>query len=640
MSAALDESPTFDEPTHLTAGYSYWTKNDYRLDAENGNLVARWAALPLLFQDLRFPDPLSHAWFHSAAGLTSKQFFFELGNDCDGMLTRARLMMSLFGFALCLLVFSWARSLFGPLAGLLAEALMVFDPNMLAHSPLVTADVAAAFFFAAATWSLWAALDKVTPLRLTAAALSVTGLFLTKMSAPCFLLVAAILTVARLCSSQPVRVSIGKWRGAISARIRKCICFVAIAAVIGATLWVSIWAAYGFRYSALAQTGQPRDILEARWDYNLQGNPFAGVFTFVRQRHLLPEAFTYGATYVAKNSQARPSFLDQRWSNVGFRSFFPRAFLYKTPLALLGLLLLGSIALFYRKSETNQDSESSLSFLCLLPLFGLIVAYALFALSTRLNIGHRHLLPIYPAIFILCGATARLFQTRYVKIALVAIALLGGWDLVASFSVRPHYLAYFNETIGGPSNGYQHLVDSSLDWGQDLPSLRQWIDSLPADQRDNDKLYLAYFGVANPRHYGIGAQILPQEKPGGSLEPLRPGYYCVSATILQHVYEDDRGPWAAPYERAYQDGLNWIARIDPAPLSKEAPDAATEQRDERLRIFRSLRFGRLCAYLRHQKPVANIGYSILVFRLTGDDLNLALNGEPAELSPSIQVALE
>ncbi len=638
LTAALDESPTFDEPTHLTAGYSYWTRHDYRLDAENGNLPARWAALPLLFDKLRFPDPAGHPWHHSSVGLTSRQFLFELDNDSDAMLAQARLMMSLFGFGLCLVVFGWARSLFGALAGLLAEALMALDPNMLAHTPLVASDMAAAFFFAAATWSFWRLLQQITPIRFLTAALCITGLFLTKMSAPCFLVVAGALTLVRLCSSRPLEVSLGRLRKSVASRTRKMLCFGALALGIGAFLFLSIWTAYGFRYSALTETGRPREILDARWDFNLRDNPLGSVFQFVRQRHLLPEAFVYGATYVAKNSQARPSFLDQHWSNIGFRSFFLRAFLYKTPLAIFGFLALALIAgVLHWRRRRSDAADNAFDLVSLTPILILILGYSLFALSTRLNIGHRHLLPIYPAIFILCGASAHLLNRRKSVFVLASILLLGSWDVTASFSVRPHYLAYFNESIGGPANGYQHLVDSSLDWGQDLPALKEWLDALPpADARAND-VYLAYFGVAIPKHYGIKAHILSEENYGGTLEHLGPGFYCVSATILQHVYEDDRGPWAAPYERAYQSGLRWVSS---ANLDVGETGLAAERRNERLHIFQSLRFGRLCAYLRHQRPIANAGYSILVFRLTERDIELALNSPPAEMAPVIQVVLE
>jgi len=227
--------------------------------------------------------------------------------------------------------------------------------------------------------------------------------------------------------------------------------------------------------------------------------------------------------------------------------------------------------------------------------------------------------------------------------AAAAICLLISWDLFSSFSTRPHYLAYFNESVGGSANGYKHLVDSSLDWGQDLPELKSWISQLPPDQTQRPNLYLAYFGTAKPAYYGIEATILPEERYGAPLSSLGPGIYCVSATILQHVYEVERGPWAVVYEKAYQKGLAWSGSSeanDSSIVAVHSESSETDQRSNRLRTFRALRFGRLCAYLRHQKPIANVGYSILVFRLSQADIDTALNGPPAELTPGIEVAVE
>ncbi len=251
------------------------------------------------------------------------------------------------------------------------------------------------------------------------------------------------------------------------------------------------------------------------------------------------------------------------------------------------------------------------------------------ACSTRLNIGHRHLLPLYPAIFILCGSCAWFFKPHRSKIAATLVCLLISWQVFSSFSVRPHYLAYFNESVGGPANGYKHMVDSSLDWGQDLPELKSWISQLPSDQAQRSNLYLAYFGTARPAYYGIDATILPEERYGAPLSSLGPGIYCVSATILQHVYEVERGPWAAVYEKAYQSGLAWSGSREANDSSLVAVNSAapeTDKRSTRLQTFRALRFGRLCAYLRHQKPIADVGYSILVFRLSQADIDAALNG--------------
>jgi hypothetical protein len=122
---------------------------------------------------------------------------------------------------------------------------------------------------------------------------------------------------------------------------------------------------------------------------------------------------------------------------------------------------------------------------------------------------------------------------------------------------------------------------------------------------------------------------------------LGPGLYCVSATILQHVYETERGPWAAIYEKAYQNGVAWSGSHeanDSSVAAVRSDSLETDTRSVRLRTFRALRFGRLCAYLRHQKPMASAGYSILVFRLSQADIDAALDGPPAELAPSIEVA--
>src|SRR6266446_3919575 len=137
VTAVNTKSPTFDEPQHLTAGYSYWVTNDFRLDPENGNLPARWAALPLLLSDTKFVPLNDRGWQRADEGRTGHQFFYETGNDSDRMLGQARMMMSIFGATLCLLIYRCAREFFGVVGGLLAESIAAFDPNFLGHSALV-----------------------------------------------------------------------------------------------------------------------------------------------------------------------------------------------------------------------------------------------------------------------------------------------------------------------------------------------------------------------------------------------------------------------------------------------------------------------------------------------------------------------
>src|SRR5581483_11782005 len=236
-----------------------------------------------------------------------------------------------------------------------------------------------------------------------------------------------------------------------------------------------------------------------------------------------------------------------QWSIVGFRSFFPRAFLYKTPLPLLLLLVLAIVgALSNRRSWKIENIFN--------PLWGFALLYAAFAVTAQLNIGHRHLLPVYPALFIACGAVVHLLRRQRRTLFATVIALMLFWHIQESFAVRPNYLAYFNQIAGGPSHGHEHLVDSSLDWGQDLPELKNWIDAHQSNTKPRP-VYLAYFGTADPRAFEIEAESLVPDRFSRVPSNLRGGLYCISATTLQSVYALEIGPWSAPYERRYRMAL-------------------------------------------------------------------------------------
>src|SRR5437763_5684324 len=215
ITAAIDKSPTFDEPTHLTAGYSYWLKNDYRLDPENGNWPARWAALPLLLSRPSFPE--NAAWKQGDVGRVSERFLYGSGNNSDRVILLGRSMMAVVGAGLSLPIFFCSNRLFGAIGGLISELLAVFDPNLLAHSALVTVDVAAAFFFTAAIWSYFRLLQSANKLWLVTTALSWSGLFLAKMSAPAFLLVAVILATLGVLSSEPMTIRGIRFDGQVAA---------------------------------------------------------------------------------------------------------------------------------------------------------------------------------------------------------------------------------------------------------------------------------------------------------------------------------------------------------------------------------------------------------------------------------------
>lgn len=544
VTAVNTKSPTFDEPQHLTAGYSYWITDDFRLDPENGNLPAMWAALPLLFDHLKFVPANDRGWQRAEEGRTAHQFFYEVGNDPDRMIAQARATMSIFGAALCLLIFRIGREFFGLPGGLIAETIAAFDPNFLAHSPLVASDVPAAFFFTATVWTCWRLFQKITPARLIIAALSLSGLFLTKFSAPIVLPVLGAMSILRIFSRSKIAASISGLQVAPTEKWKKA-CAVATAwLALIAILFLAIWASYSFRYLAWTDNRASHEGTVWHWNYLLEDRGLSEkTISVARDHHLLPEAHLYGFAYVLKHGIDRPAFLNNQWSIVGFRSFFPFAFLYKTTLPFLLLLTLAVRgAITVRRSWKIEKVIN--------PLWGFALVYAAFAIPAPLNIGHRHILPIYPALFVACGAVVHLLRKNRIFATAIAVLLIA--QIADSVAARPDYLPYFNQIAAGPGRGYEHLVDSSLDWGQDLPGLKRWIENHRTVD-DRTPIYLAYFGTADPRWYAINAEmILPENQFSTTPSHLTRGTYCISATLLQSVYTNDLGQWCAPYEQRYQ----------------------------------------------------------------------------------------
>jgi hypothetical protein len=325
------------------------------------------------------------------------------------------------------------------------------------------------------------------------------------------------------------------------------------------------------------------------------------------------------------------------------------AFLYKTPLSLLAGLT-ASTAVLAVRLRTVKRTQIAQHLYKVTPLLVLFVVYWIFSLTSHLNIGHRHILPTYPVLYIFCGALGwaalRTFARSRATGLVVAAAISGllGWHATVAAGIYPHFLAYFSPVVGGPSEGYKHLVDSSLDWGQDLPGLKQW---LVANRHPGEPLYLSYFGTSEPDYYGIEAvrlAMLPnfdQTRPWSWCEP---GLYALSATMLQHVYMSQRGAWTAENEHQYQElrqnDANFRAlKASPEGHAELLNGIPFENWNKAWKIYEQLRFARLCHYLRARRPDAMIGYSILVYRLDRTELDVALNGNLHQLATAIERAL-
>ncbi len=629
-SSVRQESITFDELAHLTGGVTAWLTSDYRLFPQNPQLPQRWAALPLVIGGVR-PPPLDQtAWWSSDLEAIGHQLLYDSRNDHDVLLWRARLAMIPVGMLLGWTCYAWSRALFGTVAGVVALFACVFSPSIIAHGPLATSDLSAALTFTVCLAALWNALHRVTAVRLLSSALAAGLLFITKMSALLMIPVALVLTVSRVVQGRPMRWFGDRVRGSDRRGLATRCAIVLAAHIVGVV--IVIWASYGFRYTTFSEAVPGRDQMFRgdTIDTLTSGTALGRVITLAQRARVLPEPYLYGIAHVVNRSGRLPGFLNGQHSINGWWYFFPYCWLVKTPLSLFALLAIGGVFSWPFARSTRQRLRARRVVYRLAPLLVFLAIYWIAALASGLNLGERHLLPIYPAVFILVGGAAVLVSRRgpFAAIAVCLLLLSLGID---SVRIGPHYLAYFNAVAGGPALGYHHLVDSSLDWGQDLPGLKQWIDRTQRRSAARERVYLSYFGSGDPAHYDIDAmqvfsyQDWRRDRP---MYELRGGIYCISATMLQSVYTRAPGPWATAYEEAYQ-------RL--RPEFEGAAGAISAATRERAAAFDQLRIARLFSFLRKRDPDDQVGYSILIFRLSDEDVRRALDGPPIELVPRPQI---
>jgi hypothetical protein len=629
VGSKLSESTTSDELVHLTGGFTFNHFHDYRLHPENGILPQRIAALPATLAGAKFPSLAdSEYWRKSDAWVIGHEFFYETGEDHFPRLMAGRALIALFSVATGVLVFLWSRRLFGDTGALVSLIFFVFEPSCLAHGALATSDGCMAFFLLASVGAWWRHLHdgRARWWWLSAAAFGLACV--AKYSAPLLLPMFVLLALVRALAAEPLALLGRTWMtrgGKFGAAALSALGHGAVAALV-------IWAFFGFRFAAANPALPPFEHFIRPWEWLDSNLGIAGkILRGIAAAHLLPEGYIYGFAYVLETAQIRSAFLNGEFSTTGWPSFFVWAFALKTTLPLL----FASGAAFGLLARRTRGEWYRFA-----PLAVLFVVYWAFSITSHLNIGHRHILPTYPVLFIATGALGTWLASRRVVPALLVAGLLG-WHATEALRVAPHFLAYFNEIAGGPENGHRHLVDSSLDWGQDLPGLKTWLDTHAAK---GEPVYLSYFGTGEPDYYGIRARRLMFvngfKLPAPPVAPLEPGLYGISATILEQVYSPVHGPWTLALEQEYvaARGLEkeFAAFVrDPARRAELLRDAPAGKWETAAKRYEWLRLARLCHYLRVRGADANVGYSIFIYRLNADELRAATAGSLREWSDLI-----
>jgi Dolichyl-phosphate-mannose-protein mannosyltransferase len=530
LMAAVQKSPTYDEPVHLFAGYSYLKWHDFRVNPEHPPLAKALAAIPLLFLDV---DAAGVSRAERDIVQQRKEYGWELAhrffksNDTDRLFFYSKLVMISLAAMLGIFVFLWGRAVFGLAAGGAALMLYSFDPNIIAHSSIVHTDVPFALCFFAGTYFFWRTWKQFTWANLLCTALFFALSVITKFSFFVILPIWAILGTIRAFSSEPQQSQVTS-PSVVDRPWSKLVLLAIVLATSVIIAYVGIWSAYGFRFDAVSyERGQMpvgRLLSKGSWL-----NPLVSVNS---KYFLLPEAWVYGLADAFK-ALDRSSYLLGEISNEGFGLYFPIAFAVKTPLPTLLLLLVALGVVMARRRLRNDE------------IFLLVPVLVLFTVAvwSRFNIGLRHILPIYPFLFVWLGGAVQTIWASENQAARFATLLVGIWLLVSSVKTFPNYLAFFNELAGGPTNGHKVLVDSNLDWGQDLKGLKRWMD-----KNELKKIEFAYFGTMDPSYYGIDA--IPATGSitvfwrGGKASSAASPYIAISATYLAGLYLAQRDTYA------------------------------------------------------------------------------------------------
>ena len=502
--SAMGETQTWDEGIHIVAGYSYLKLGDYSWNVEHPPLVKIVSALPLALMGLA-------AQPYEADGKRKDQvrygidFLYKNRRDADSILLAARSANILLTLLFACAVAWWTRRRYGPEAGLAAATLCAFDPNLMAHGRYVTTDfpVTVFFFFACVLWVEY--LEKASPRRLLAAAAALGLALITKFSAVLLLPALAILYAAcwiRRPREFPVR------RAALAA------------ATLTATVVLMVAVVYWPETVRCWRTNVPRlSTLVVR------GNPTGEILFYLgRKLHLPAHAYLYGLNAVADhNAGGHSGYLLGMRSETGWWYYFPVVFAVKSTMAALGaaLLLLG--AGLWQAWRRQWVSPMVLG-LAVPP-----VLYFVFSMTSGINIGMRHILPVYPFLYV--GVAGWLATRANRRPGVYVLAALAALQIGECARITPDYLAFFNELAGGPGRGPEYLVDSNIDWGQDVKKLGLWLDAHAGNRRA--RVY--YFGNAQMRYYKIDEMGYPgplDQKGWDAIDE-----YCVAnVTPLEGVY--------------------------------------------------------------------------------------------------------
>jgi len=464
--ATRESSATDDEPAHIAAGYLKVMKGRFDFYNEQPPLVNTISALPLAFGAYTLPPGWNEAsvnpWRYG------KAFLYRSGNDANRMLWGARLpivgLFLILQVVVYLLAFELTQRSW---AALLSATLTAFCPNLIAHAGLATVDLGAALFATLAAFLFLRFLREPSTSRATAAGLGFACAVLTKVSL--MLLLPWGLVVATLFFFGERH----RWTARATYALPRLLLVIVIALVA-----IEVFYLIELRGGSLMAP------------FAEYGRHVSTIFRWVSD--------PYG----------KPQFLLGSFSPTGWWYYYPVAIALKTPLTTLALVLASFAAVLARPRRWTFDAAA-------IVLFVLMFLGA--ACASSMDIGLRHVLPIYPFLCVLVAPVALGAVRRWGRPAVVAVALACAGTVVSSAVAFPDYIGYFNALVPA-RNADRLLIDSNLDWGQDLRRLGRFIEA-----RGIPKIHVWYFGGGDPS-YTLGDKAIALS----GCDAREPGFYAIS----------------------------------------------------------------------------------------------------------------
>lgn len=406
-----------------------------------------------------------------------------------------RIPMMLVWTTLAWLIFAWARSRWGNVAGLLSLTAFAFDPNFLGHGHLVTTDIGITLGFAASIWLADRFFKHPSWRRLIALVLVFGLTQITKFSAIILWILVPLLGLIHMTYRDSLLNARWWWKmlGGL---------------VLGTSLMT--WAVYGFQVERIDRDPRIGQLWIERQAIIDQGvltdqppivqkvirvtDPATSTGRLIEAAsHWSVPAYSYWRGLFSTTSHdvfGHPAYLLGGSSDSGWWYYFPLALLMKTPIVTLVLVLsaLGLGAFRFIRWPRRTSWSTRIPFdawlLGLPPLL-----YLGWAMSSHINIGLRHIFPIEPFMFLAVGSLASWTRWPFKSWWLGGLMVIVASTPLVAWRAWPDTIGYFSTVVGGSRQGYRFLLDSNLDWNQDI-----WRLSTFLNQHKFSEVHMVLFG--------------------------------------------------------------------------------------------------------------------------------------------------